>query len=113
MACHTVRSKTTSYEFKTARNNIKYIFSGGDIMKVKKICINILSIFLVSVFTLLTACSSNQSSGSSSGTSQSDPEEEKAMSSLTGLENNIEITIKALGGPAAQQESKKNSGSLQ
>ena len=82
-------------------------------MKVKKICINILSIFLASVFTLLTGCSSNQSSGSSSGASQSDPEEEKAMSSLTGLENNIEITIKALGGPAAQQESQQNSGSLQ
>lgn len=86
-------------------------------MKVKKICINILSIFLAFIFTLLTACSSNQSSGSSSGSSsgasQSDPGMEKAMSSLTGLENNIELTIKALGGPAIQQETQQNSGSLQ
>lgn len=75
-----------------------------------------LSIFLASI-TLLTACSSNQSSGSSSGsssgTSQSDPGVEKAKSSLTGLENNIEMVIKALGGPAVQQESQQNSGSLQ
>ncbi len=108
-----LRCKTTSYEFKAARNNIKYNFFGGIFMKVKKMCINILSIFLASVFTLLTACSSNQSSGSSSGASQSDPEEEKAISSLTGLENNIEITIKALGGPATQQETQQNSSSLQ
>ncbi|QEY33991.1 hypothetical protein FL966_02415 [Caproiciproducens galactitolivorans] len=71
-------------------------------MKVKTACTKIVSISLV--FTLLTACGSQQSSESGAtqteSSSQADQGSEKALPDLIGLENNIEMIIKTLNGPA-------------
>lgn len=62
-----------------------------------------LSILLVLVFTLFTACSNqNSQQNSQSESSQSDQKSEKVPSDLTKLENDIEMIVKALDGPAIQ-----------
>lgn len=84
-------------------------------MKVKTTCVKMLSIFLV--LSMLTACSgqqSSQSESSQSESSKSDQSSEKAPSDLSELENNIEMIIKTLNGPAVQaQEMQQSSGSTQ
>ena len=80
-------------------------------MKVKTACAKMLSIFLV--FSLLTACGSKQSSQSGSSqteSSKSDSEPEKVPSDLTDLENNIEMIIKTLNGPAVQVKQEAQQG---
>lgn len=80
-------------------------------MKVKITCVKMLSIFLV--FSLLTACGSQQSSQSGSSqteSSKSDSEPEKVPSDLTDLENNIEMIIKTLNGPAVQVKQEARQG---
>jgi hypothetical protein len=74
-----------------------------------KIKIKMLSILLIVIFSLLTACSDSPKQSSQSSSSQS--ESEKVPSNLTELENNIETIIKTLGGPAVQEN--KGSGSSQ
>jgi hypothetical protein len=72
-----------------------------------KIKIKMLSILLVAVLPLLTACgtSSEKSTQSSSSQSQS----EKVPSDLTELENNIETIVKTLDGPAVQENQENGS----
>lgn len=82
-------------------------------MKIKIKCIKFLSILLVSVFTLFAACSSQSSQQSSQAeSSQAESESEDIPSDLTELENNIEMIVKTLDGPAVQvnQETQQSGG---
>lgn len=80
-------------------------------MKNKVKCINFLSILIVLIFALLTACSSRSSHQSSeSESSKSNSESEEVPSDLTEIENNIEMIEQTLDGPSIQTKQMQQTG---
>ncbi|MBW7571360.1 hypothetical protein [Caproiciproducens faecalis] len=80
-------------------------------MKNKIKCKKILSILLVFILVLLTACSSKSSQQSSEAeSSKSGSESEEVPSDLTELENNIEMIEQTLDGPSIQTKPMQQAG---
>lgn len=82
-------------------------------MKVKIKLITLILIILVMTFTLFAACGkSSQKPDAKQQSAQSEQQSDsnKVPSDLTELENNIEMIVKTLGGPAVQVKEETQQG---